>query len=204
MSVPLEIFARAIRSGNLAQVDLMIDDKSIDVCARLPRIHNPPALVYAVKCNQIAIVRALLRANASIDDVDDFGLTACHVAVDQSDEEMLRQLLVYSPNLGILDLSKHSALKIAMRFCKYQHAAMLIDHGAPLADVAQELFRFSISSTAAIQALQKRDVIVRDSRQESPLIIAVSQFSNSSSVLHALVNDCDIDVDTHSRLGFRN
>jgi hypothetical protein len=67
----LEIFAKANEQGGSLAIQSWTDGGLIDVNARLPRQFSPPpALVFAAKCEQKAIVDVLLRANARIDEFD--------------------------------------------------------------------------------------------------------------------------------------
>jgi ankyrin repeat protein len=56
------------------------------------------------------IVDILLRANARVDETDEKGQTACHVAAQGGHHEVLALLLAHQPNLAAFDVDRKSAL----------------------------------------------------------------------------------------------
>lgn len=205
MSV-LEDFSEAIASGDSTIAQSMIDSGSVDANARLPCEYNPPALVYAARWHQTAIVDILLRANARIDDVDDYGRTACHVAGEHGYlDDLLALLLARQPNLALLDSNGHSALEYSLRIHRHAHRSLLLlESGAPLTGVnPANLTRFASTSTTAIQRLLDRGVVVNTLRDENsctPLHVAARD-KRDRAVLSMLVNVCGVDLEARNSVG---
>jgi hypothetical protein len=127
---------------------------------------KPPALVLAAACGEAELVDVLLRGNARLDDADRIGWTACHAAADGIHHDVLALLLARQPNLTIVNASKQTALCCTSRASPRDGgrcALMLLEAGASVELMRRfSLFQFAAVSTAAIQALINRGVVVRE------------------------------------------
>jgi ankyrin repeat protein len=99
----LNEFASAIERGDSPIVESLISRDLVDVNVRLPRQDRPPALVFAARFGRKDVVDILLRANARVDETDERGWTACHVAALCSLHDVLELLLARQPNLAAVD-----------------------------------------------------------------------------------------------------
>jgi hypothetical protein len=191
----------------LSTVELLILLGSVDVNARLPREFQPPALVHAAHFGRKEIVDLLLRASARVDETDERGCTACHFAAAKSRDDMLALLLARQPNLAVVDADGKTAFRNAVTVCRRDDgrcALMLLEAGASL-DVPQlsDLCLFAATSTAAIQALLDRGIVVgalRDFGDGTPLHVAACRTSEAG-VFDMLVNVCGIDLMARDRYG---
>jgi ankyrin repeat protein len=204
MSAPLKEFAQAIWSGDSSVVESLISG-GVDVNARLPRSSLPPALVLAVERGEPEIVDILLRANARVDETDEKGVTACHAAAACGWHAVLALLLARQPNIAAADAGGRTAFYYAVCSCLTdggRSALMLLEAGASLAEADPvDLFRFAAASTAAIEALLDRGVVVREIVSTSgttPLHEAARHAH--ADVVAMLVNVCGVDV-TRDRSG---
>jgi ankyrin repeat protein len=100
----LKDFAAAIEGNDIVYIRSLLSSREIDVNARLPRVHHPPALVHAVKHCRNDIVDLLLNAGARIDDVCSNGYSVCHTAVMFRDTDRMRLLLSHGPDLALRDM----------------------------------------------------------------------------------------------------
>jgi ankyrin repeat protein len=197
----LDDFANAIESGDSSAVESLLLSGAVDVHARLP-LREQPALVAAAELGHAAIVEILLRAGARIDDTDDRGMTACHVAARGEHDGVLAALLARRPNLAVVDLDGKTALCRALASCRTDRgrcALALLEAGATLERVranAAAVCNFAATSTAAIQALLDRGVVLRDivlGNGKTPLHVA-AEFCRDPAVFAMLVNVCGVDM----------
>jgi ankyrin repeat protein len=207
----LDVFTKAMRSGESHRVHYLIASGLVDVNVRLPLHHKPPALVYAVCHESDEIVDVLLRFNVRVDDSDSFARTACHFAASFGRHEMLAKLLRHQPNLDLADSTGRTALDCALRIHGGERAALLlIEAGASLERVDHRgLCRFAAQSTAAIQALLDRDVVVRelrDGNNGTPLhwAFGLRRLGNvNAAVVGKLVSDCGVDLEAPNSHDFK-
>jgi ankyrin repeat protein len=139
----LDDFANAIERNDSNFIESAHSNREVDANARLPRDHDPPALVYAAWCGDDATVALLLNAGELIDDVDLRGRSACHAAAQRgrtSTSDVMRVLLAHrpKPNLALTNLSGETALQIAIRFQSWRSedddvALLLVRAGASAA-----------------------------------------------------------------------
>jgi len=201
----LKKFANAIEKRDSSLVQSLISRRLVDVNARLPRPSRPPALVYAAGRGQREIVDILLRAGARVDDAGEGGWTACHAAAEFGHHDVLALLLARQPNLAAVDEDGKTAFCIALMYCHNdsgRSALMLLEAGATVDEHAR-LCRFAATSTAAIQALLDRGVVVcelRDVFGGTPLH-AAAWHCHDAAVFDVLVNVCGIDLETRDRDG---
>jgi ankyrin repeat protein len=164
----------------------------------LPRKCQPPALVHAAGRGQREIVDILLRANARVNEADERGWTACHAAAQGGHHEVLALLLAHQPNLAAFDVDSKSAFCNAVSICSRDGgrcAVMLLEAGASLERA--DLCHLAATSTAAIQALINRGVVVREIVRGgvyTPLHAAACR-SRARDVLDMLVNVCGFDLE---------
>jgi ankyrin repeat protein len=152
------------------------------------------------------IVDILLRANARVDEADVSGRTACHAAVDViglHNHDVLALLLARQPNLAAIDVKGRTAFYRAVEFCQNdcgRAAVMLLDAGAsPDSADPSDLCYFAGTSTAAVQALLDRGVVVRELRDSNgftPLHVAAwNSDIDDTDVFDMLVDVCGIDLE---------
>jgi ankyrin repeat protein len=202
-------FSNAIEERDQLFINSLLAIGEVDANARLPRANNPPALVLAASLGLDDIVEFLLNAGARVDDVDNEGQSACHIAAMRGHVDVMRVLLTRRPNLKLTDIRGKSPLRVAIvtQFGLDKVgsiATMLLRAGASLDDVyPRDLCRFAATSTAAIQVLMDHNVDVCDLRGEfgqTPLHIAVGRHVDSCdfAVLSKLV-DCGVDLEARSQ-----
>jgi ankyrin repeat protein len=164
----LEEFAKAIEGDKSSMIESLISRDLVDVNVRLPRQNRPPALVHAARFGRKDVVDILLRANARVNVPDERGSTACHVAAKRGRSDVLALLLARQPNLAAVDVNGETSFCFALRSCHNDDgrcALMLLEAGASLERADPfHLCRFAATSTAAIQALIDRGVVVRELR----------------------------------------
>jgi ankyrin repeat protein len=114
---------------------------------------------------------------------------------------VLALLLARLPNLAAVDVNGKTSFCFALRSCHNDDgrcALMLLEAGASL-ELANpfHLCRFAATSTAAIQALIDRGVVVRELRVSddcTPLHMAAWR-CRDADVFEMLVNVCSIDLE---------
>jgi ankyrin repeat protein len=202
----LEDFAEAIERGNSPIVESFISRDLVDVNVRLPRQNRPPALVHAARFGRKDVVDILLRANARVDETDERGLTACHVAALYNHRDVLELLLANQPNVDVTDVGGKTAFFFAVRLSDEDAtscALMLLEAGASLErEHPAELCQFAATNTAAIQALIDRGVNVRELRisdDSTPLHLAACS-CRDADVFEMLVKVCGIDLEARNRI----
>jgi ankyrin repeat protein len=205
----LEDFAKAIENGDSNQIESLLTSGSIDVNARLPRTSNPPPLVYAAQCRRAGIVQLLLSAGAHIDGVNDSRQTACFAAAWARSVDVLAVLLAHPrrPNLDIEDDANQTALQISLdlnNLSDNRTSMLLINAGAALDSIAGMECWFASRSTATIQALLNRGVVLnrlRGPMDFTPLHFIASRPAWSADLdaaLNLLINVCNIDLEARS------
>jgi ankyrin repeat protein len=204
----MSVFAQTIIDNDVKQFDRLVS--SVNVNARLPVDNRAPALVFAAAHMRHEIVERLLKAGANIDGVDDEQQTACHIAADGGDAmvDVMSVLLAHRPNLTLVNGVGFTSLQVSFRLdANYRISTMLIEAGAPLDLAANErdLCELAGSSTAAIQALVNRGVVIRDLRDRdgrTPLHCATMlRHRDPSAVLNMLINDCGVDLSARTTGG---
>jgi ankyrin repeat protein len=216
--ISLEDFAKAIEHGDSTTVDTLLTSGLIDVNARLPRDCNPPSLVFAAhKLSAsigVDIVEKLLNAGARIDDVDDFGRTACYVATMCRNVDVLAVLLAHRPNLELRDTRvRITPLELSFNIGNGNAkgdciSLMLINAGASIA--GERLCRLALQGTAAIQALLNRGVVVNQLRDSVDLdytpLHVIAKYphmwsADSDAAVRMLVNVCGVDLQAQTVAG---
>jgi ankyrin repeat protein len=198
----LDDFVSAIESNDLNLIESLLSHGKVDASAA--GNNSSPVLVHAARSGRVQIVELLLHAGARIDDVDDNGQSACHVAAMVRHIGVMRCLLAHRPNLSLKTKNGSTALEIAMQIIPHRSdgdvediTLLLIRAGASLDEVnCAILCQFAASSTTAIQILMDHNVIVghlRDEHGRNPLHLATLNCVDSA-VLRKLV-DCGIDLE---------
>lgn len=98
---------------------------------RSPHFGDASALVFAAHLGRTEIAEVLLNAGARIDDVGVGGQSACHIAAQRGNTNLVRGLLAHRPNLALRNINGESALQIANNV---DIMWLLIQAGAPLDD----------------------------------------------------------------------
>jgi ankyrin repeat protein len=199
----LEDFVNAIEQGDPFLVESLLANGSIDVNARLPCWLNPPPLVFAVRCEmcRVEVVEILLSAGARIDDVDDNGQTACFVATWARNVDVLAVLLTHCPNLELKEKwSNFTPLRLSVDFPSDSISILLINAGASLDDLADQLCWLASRSIAAIQALLNRGVVLNqvfDAKNGTPLhmIASIAPPNAVEAVVKCFITDCGVDLE---------
>jgi ankyrin repeat protein len=199
-------FATAIEENDSPLIKSLLAKREVDANARLPRDNNPPALVHATEGGCVEIIELLLNSGARIDDVDNVGRCACHVAAQRGRADVMRVLLAHRPNLALRKTNGKTALQTATQALfrsdgneadKVDVAMLLIHAGAALSDLdARDMCKFAATSIAAIQVLIEHNVVLRDLRGEfgqTALHIATRN-RGDFAVLRKLI-DCGVDVE---------
>jgi ankyrin repeat protein len=205
----LDEFANAIEDRDFSTVESLIASGAVDVNAPLmPLEFHPPPLVFAAFHWQEDIVNALLRAGARIDETDERGRTACHIAAESCHREWLATLLAHHPNLEAVDVDGKTALSYAMGNCYEDDgdcAFTLLEAGASVDSAARDdLCTFAVLSTAAVEALRNRGVVMRELVDDGSTLLhfAAGGFEcQESEPLAELLDDCDIDLEARDRSG---
>jgi ankyrin repeat protein len=159
----------------------------------------------AFKAN-VDIVELLLNAGARIDDVDNFGNSACHFAAVGNRVETMRLLLTHRPNLALRNLYGKTVLQEAIHAFSTQYVdksddlvMFLIRSGASLLDLNRgDWCRLAAISKATLQLAMDRNVVVGELRDEdgcTPLHHAVFNCTHDLALLSMLVNVCGVDLD---------
>jgi ankyrin repeat protein len=167
----------------------------------------PPALVFAVRGQQIEIVECLLRANARVDDTDERGRTACHASARLAYASVLALLLARRPNLALVDSYGKTAIDVALLHCGIgggRCVLMLLDAVASLERVDRSrLCSFAATSTAAIQALIDRGIVISELRCSfgRTALHEASRCSGDAAVFDMLVDVCGIDLEKRNYSG---
>lgn len=185
----------------IPEIESCIANGSIDVNARLARDPQSPLLHAAVKrrFSQVRVVELLLNGGARIDDTDALGQTACHVAAWNSNLKVLQLLIARGAAFDLEDCAKQTPLLIAMKH-RYDESitTLLIEAGASLECVKDQLCVFAASGIAAIQTLLDRGVAVnqlRDSEMRTPLhLIAHLRSAETAAMVRLLVDVCGVDL----------
>lgn len=200
----LKDFAEAIERRDSAKVDsLVASGGAIDANARLPRFNNPPALVHAARCDCTETVEVLLRAKARIDDTDDDGKTACHIAAISGAADVLAVLVAHGANLGLKDSAGLTALDVCESSAEFANvASLLINAGAPL-DNLQTLCHVAVTGAAAIEAMQKRGVVLSQLRTSkgTPLHVAAAAFMPDVAAMRMLATECGVGLEHRNASG---
>lgn len=123
-----------------------------------------------------AEVESLLASGHCVDEVNENGDTACHVAVWGSDPDMLRVLLAHRPNLARKnregDTPLECSLSMVFNSANDRIVTMLLKAGAPLKNVKPALLcRRVAQSPDFIQSLLHRNIVVcelSDNKGQTP------------------------------------
>jgi ankyrin repeat protein len=105
----------------------------------------------AAQCGRKEIVDILLPGSARVNETDERGSTACHVAPNGGHHDVLALLLAHQPNLTVVDADGMTAFGIALMYCHNdsgRSALMLLEAGA-IVDERQgaNSVRFAATST---------------------------------------------------------
>lgn len=200
--------------------NMKIDDKCLNISLRLlnmrtvsvydDELHFTRPLLFAVRFANCEMVELLLGVGAEIDKTDNFGKTACHLAVQWHENDTLAALLLYNPDLFIRNVSGYTALDAAIRedneeatilllraVCEHTNIHELFRKTSDNHTSALELIRMASTNERLLRVLLEHDNSLNELRDENGFTLlhwAVYQRA-SLSVLKMLVTDCKIDVD---------
>jgi ankyrin repeat protein len=201
MTVDPTAVTRAIMDGNLARVQSMIADHSLDV--NTPQ----PWVVLAARHRQTDIMRVLLSAGADVNAMDTYGTTAIHMCISNLDSAALGVLIEHGADLALEDARNLTPIEFAIVIRKTRWH--LADNVIVALLAARALLRphqamvLAVMSTVITSALVDIGIDVghlRDSQQRTPLHVLASAIAGHSydfdaTLLDFLVNRCGVDVD---------
>jgi ankyrin repeat protein len=96
-----------------------------------------PLLIWAIQEKRLNIVKALVRAGASLEKKDDQGFTPLHQAVGEGDVKIVRFLL--KSGISVNRRSKHGTpLHTACSYKRLEIAKLLLAHGANVCTLDDE------------------------------------------------------------------
>ncbi|MEO6186376.1 MAG: ankyrin repeat domain-containing protein [Steroidobacteraceae bacterium] len=116
----------AARDGDAAQVARLAHSE--DVNRR--EADGTTALMWAVRRNDLASARALLRAGARVDDVNVNAVSALQIACSNGSEALMRLLLDAGASIEKRDGAGETPLMSAVRSGEVQAVRLLVDRGA--------------------------------------------------------------------------
>jgi ankyrin repeat protein len=193
-----ELFTEAIETGDSAAVQSLLESGSIDVNAPLIDTTAPP-LVRAAKRGHRDIVSLLLSAGARVNDADERGQTACHVAAQFGRVQIVELLaLSHAADLSALDLAARTPLDAAIAASHDAVVLLLIGAGAPL-DNRNTVCKAAAMGSDIVAALVDRGVVVnrelRDDGGATPLHHASTRH-HDRALMNLLVNTyaCDLEA----------
>jgi ankyrin repeat protein len=91
---------------------------------------SDPAIHWAARQKQIAVVDFLLSQGDDPNTVGKFGDTLVHLAAVQNDSELAKAVLRHRPNLQLLGMAGDAPLHDAVQIKSYDVAALLLSAGA--------------------------------------------------------------------------
>jgi ankyrin repeat protein len=189
----LDDFLAAIDGNDSTMVKAMLSSRAVDANARLAELMNAPVLVRAAFKANVDIVELLLNAGARIDDVDNFGNSACHFAAVGNRVETMRLLLTHRPNLALLrNLYGKTVLQEAIHAFSTQYVdksddlvMFLIRSGASLLDLNRgDWCRLAAISKATLQLAMDRNVVVGELRGRCASVAHVSHVARQRIQIH--------------------
>lgn len=192
-------FVDAIDNGDAEKVEQLLASGAVAVDDPLLR-DFAPALLLAVRSGHNAIVELILKFGAQIDACDRGGDTACHVAADRNDADVLALLLAHSPTLTLENKLRDIPLEIALRH-RCPHTVALLVQATPSVN-PRMLCEAAALGAVVIQALVNCGVDVgklRDSVDRTPLFYL---FNHSSPAVVAALVECGVDLNATEQYGF--
>jgi ankyrin repeat protein len=138
-------------------VKILKEDNKLDKIL-LPRHYT--ALIVTVLWNQMKFAEIILKANASVDAQDYFGMTALMHSVGNLGK--MKILLKYNPNVNIQDNQGNTALMIATSLGKYylKNVNLLIRAGAKI-DVQDNLGQTALMRAADYGYSEKVKILLK-------------------------------------------
>lgn len=138
------------------------------------------ALEVAIESENVAIVKLLLEAGASVTQKDSsFGMTALHLAASNNQKDCVQLLIAAGSDLNETDKSGFTALHFAMTVDALDVVRLLLEHGADLDIIdtggksAREHAKSSSPELAAFVegfvVAQKEQALLRAETQRQPL-----------------------------------
>jgi ankyrin repeat protein len=118
----------AARSGRRAEVRALLDQKPIDVNAR--EADGTTALHWAVRADDVEMVRSLLRAGARAAAVNRYGVTPLSLAATNGNAAIIQALLEAGADADSSLPEGETVLMTAARTGDRNSVAVLLDHGA--------------------------------------------------------------------------
>jgi ankyrin repeat protein len=131
-------------------------------------------------------VQSLLASGHFVDEVDEYGFTACQAAVFYADKSVLEVLLKHGPDLAVKDRSGLTPLEYSLKFCSDDITIMLLNAGAP---VEVDDLSMSVSANLCNAATRNFDVFHAITDQNCTLSDFYDKMLHMA--LHSTVNGFD-------------
>jgi ankyrin repeat protein len=167
---------------------------------------DPWPLHHAAFLGRVEIMTMLLDAGADINVVDKDRSTACYFAIFYDEFDALKLLVERGANLGVVDSDGYSLLSIvAKRGRDERFTILLLDAGAPLDGLSNDLVLMLVKSVAVFDRLMARGVNFTAMRDLYGAMLCHHVASNVTSEddFRFLVNVCGNDavhaVDNYGR-----
>jgi ankyrin repeat protein len=181
----------AIEENDTATASSLIKSGSVNLNGESLPLHS------AVGFGRVEIMAMLLDAGGDINAVDKYHRTASHVAIWLDQFEALKLLVERGANLGVVDSDGYSLLSIvAKRGRDERFTILLLDAGAPLDGLSNDLVLMLVKSVAVFDRLMARGVNFTAMRDLYGAMLCHRVASNvtSEDVLRFLVKVCGNDA----------
>jgi ankyrin repeat protein len=158
---------------------------------------DPWPLHHAAFLGRVEIMTMLLDAGADINVVDKDRSTACYFAIFYDEFDALKLLVERGANLGVVDSDGYSLLSIvAKRGRDERFTILLLDAGAPLDGLSNDLVLMLVKSVAVFNCLMARGInftVMRDN-DSATLCHYVARNVTCEEDLRFLVDVCGNDA----------
>jgi ankyrin repeat protein len=173
----------ALRSNKGNEIESMLKHGTIDVNATLSGGGTP--LQSAAGMGRAEIAELLLNAGARIDDADNRGETALHLAIANRHPAVVDLLIARGADLSVCNFNQFTPLALSVQHKTDRVAVALIRAGAPVDDEdSQVLVQLSAMSVAVVQLLVERSIDFSALRSDvSPLHAAAQRGENDNPAL---------------------
>jgi ankyrin repeat protein len=194
----------AIITDDKYRVASLIASGGVDVNERVHSDNGRCSpLILAAMRGRRAIAELLLNAGAEIDDVDEYGRSACFVAAERDDTNIVALLVERGAALGSRNNAQRSLLSIAVSNDNASMTVALIRAGAALDDDAQAVCRAAAMGGAVLDELLLRNVDVGSLRLSdgcTPCHVVVDR-GNDTALLARLISTCGVDINARNEQG---
>lgn len=172
--------------------------RGVDLSAR--NADGDTALHVAVSMiENVDMAQTLLAAGCDVDASGGGGATALHRAVGTGDEEMIKALLQWKPDLAMKDANEKTAFDVAVQDGKHDISRFLLDHGADL--TAIEIAKVTLHPSGdgpAIGLIQPLQVVPEPERSNEQCIDLRTlqdiqlEYGKESTAIHQAARNGDL------------